>query len=92
MQSRAVVTLTVPVPPVAVNDDVEFVTETWHRSDVGAVVDVSAELQERWKPAAIVIRSPAKRNGPRMRYSDRQRLMHAARQLAGRMNEAIWLS
>jgi hypothetical protein len=45
VQSRVVVTVTVPVPPLAGIVDGELSTVTWHLADEGAVTDRSAELQ-----------------------------------------------
>jgi hypothetical protein len=46
VQSRVVVTVTVPVPPEAgIIVEGELSTVTWHFDDEGAVTDRSAELQ-----------------------------------------------
>jgi len=58
VQSRVVVTLSVPVPPVAGTVDGELSTVTWHLDDEGAVTERSAELQ-----AAAVNASKAANSG-----------------------------
>ena len=52
VQSRAVVIVNDPCPPVAVNADGALLTPTWHLSAVGALSEVWVELQPAARQAS----------------------------------------
>ena len=74
VQSREVVTVTVPWPPAATNEDGVFATTIWHFSEVGdvIVVEVSADVQAN-VPAPVASANAKIEAGDRRRIeSDRR--------------------
>ena len=79
VQSRAAVIVTVPLPPVAPNDEGAMLTPTWHLSDEGDVTDVWVEVQAAARHAAA---SACRSLPPRIRFNVVHPMhpMHGARQ------------
>jgi hypothetical protein len=79
VQSRAVSTANVPVPPVDVKDEGELVRLMAHLSAVGAVTDVSVWVHE--PHAALAASSPRICETNCVRIGNPRRVMHSSRQL-----------
>jgi hypothetical protein len=61
VQSRGAVIVSEPLPPFEPNDVGEALAETWHFDAVGAVDDVSEELQAKTASAATAAKGSAAR-------------------------------
>jgi len=61
VQSRGVDIASDPLPPAAPNDVGDPLTDTWHFDDVGAVTEVSEDVQAKATSAATAAKESAAR-------------------------------